>query len=550
MSYTKSRVGFLVDSVPEGAEVTLDAIKENTPFGVVEVTTRRDGIPIERTLEAGGIYGIEWAQGESSNPVLRHIDINGNSLALTVHDFDAHPVWGGMKRCTMAPNGSINNYGSNPRGDGLDLTGADGRVMVEIPKFYVKSLSPRANVYQWWISPVPTPGFELWYAFLQRGGVERDYTYLGAFEATPMLKYRDHTINELQLDSKCALDAGSTPCSQPFTGGTDAIPCIAHVGFTSGSREFVVGETLTCNLLDAKVVDWYESNTDWAGGNAAGTLYVQIYNDPWADGHWAAGAITDSGAADIATAAGAETNLPLTIANARTYANRIGPRWGIVNPWTLAGIQLLFYIEYANLNSQTAVGRGVVDRTVGTIGFYGEMCGADGMNDSPQMGINGTGEGSGTGGLTPVAYRGIENLWGNVWEFIDGWNAIGDAATGKYHIIRRDGLGNINDVDAFGMLNAGNYEASLVVPTQQDEYIVNIEYEDLLKYLFISDGTVGGGDTTYLCDYWYAHDNIEKNILFAGGAWGNAANAGVANRHADYVLSESDHYISTRVEFV
>lgn len=511
--------------------------------------TRISGLDLDRVSEAELIYGVEWAQGESSSPILRRIDINGRSLPLTVHDFDTHPIWGSIRRCTMAPDGSINHYGSNPRGDGLDLTGADGRVMTEIPKFYVKSLSPRANVYRWWISPIPLLGFEIWPEFLQGGGIERDSMYVGSFEGTPILKYRDHTINELQLDSKCALDALSVPCSQPFTGGSDTTPCIAHVGFTSGSREFVVGETLTCNLLDAKVIDWHLSGGTWVGGDAAGTLYIQIYNDPWAGGHWAAGAITDSGAADIATAAGAETNIPLTITDARTYANRIGPRWSIMDPWAFAGIQLLFYIEYANLNSQDAVGSGIVDREAGE-GYNGLMCGADGMNDSPQMGINGTGMGSGTDGLTPIAYRSMENiLGGNVWEFIDGWNAIGDATTGRYHIIRRDGLGNVNDIDGNGMLNAGNYEASLAVPIQTDGYIKNIVYEDLLKYLFIASETTGS-TTTYLCDYWSGHDNNENNILLALGYWGNALTAGVSRRSVSYVFSLSDRYESARLKFV
>ena len=508
---------------------------------------RMKSIEIGTEIPDDLIVGIEWAQGETSSPILRRIDINGNSLALKPADFDNHPIWGGMRRCTMAPDGSVNHYGSNARGDGLDLTGADGRVMVEKPKFYVKTLSPRANVYDFWVSPVPTTGFVVWPGFLQRGGIERDHSYGGAFEGTPMLKYRDHTINELQLDSKCALDAGSTPCSQPFTGGANAIPCIAHVGFNTGTREFVVGETLRCNLLYAKVVDWHLSGGAWGAGTAAGTLYIQIYNDPWAGGHWAVGNIDDSGPLTIAQAAGAETNLSFTIGNARTYANIIGPRWGIMNPWTLAGIQLLFYVEYANLNSQTAVGRGVVDKISGD-GFNGEMCGADSANTN--IGINGTGTGTGTDGLTPTVYRGYENiLGGNVWEFIDGWNAVGDAATGKYHIIRRDGLGNINDVDGNGMLNAGNYEASLVVPTQQDGWFVNVEREDLLKFLFISDGTVGGGDSTYLSDYWYAHDNNENNILLALGDWDDPARAGVGSRSAYHVATATDRYRSARLEF-
>lgn len=510
------------------------------------MTTRISGLVMERVLDAGLIYGVEWGQGETGgSPILRHIDELGHSIPLNVHNFDSHPVWGGMRRCVLTDAG-VPSYGSNPRGDGLTLTGADGRVMVEIPKFYVKTLSPRANVYQWWISPVPKLGFEVHPAFLQRGGIERDQIYVAAFEATPMLKYRDHTINELQFDSKCALDGASAPCSQPFTGGTDAVPCIAHVAFTSGSREFVVGETLMCNALDAKVIDWYESNTDWVGGNAAGTLYIQIYNDPWAGGHWAVGAITDSIAADIATASGAETNLGLTIANCRTYSNRIGPRWGIVNPWTLSALQLLYYVEYANLNSQTAVGRGIVDKAIG-VGFNGEVCGFDACNTN--IGRNGTGSGTGTDGDTPICYRGIE-LWGNLWEFIDGWNAVGDAATGRYRIIRRDGLGNLNDVSgATGMMNAGNYEVSLAIPIQTDGYVKNIVFEDLLKYLFIGSDTTGS-DSTYLCDYSYGHDNNENNILLSGGGWYNAASVGVASRAASHVFSLSDRSTGARLEFI
>ena len=386
------------------------------------------GMPKDR------IIGVRWNQNLSS-PTLMHIDKYGNEvLGLTTADFDKHSIWGNMKRCTLAADGSVNSYGSNPRGDGLDLTGVDGRVMVEIPKFYAKSLSPHANIFDFWFSPNPIPGFEVFPAFLQRGGVERDAIYIGAYEA----------------------------------------------------------------------------------GNT--------------------GTVLDSQTGDVVT-------VSQTIGTFRTWANNIGPRWGLVNPWSLAAVQLLFYIEYANTNSQTMIGRGRVDAasTLNT--------GADGMDSSPQMAINGTGEGSGTGGETPIAYRGIENLWGNVWVFIDGWNAIGDAATGKYHIIRRDGLGNINDIDGNGMLNAGNYEASIAIPTQTDNYIKNIVYEDLLKYLFISDGGAGGV-STYLCDYWHAHDDLENNILLSGGHWSGADEAGIGCQTVSGVAGLVHAAVGGRLKFV
>ena len=384
-------------------------------------------------MPADGIIGFRWDQNLSS-PTLMHIDEYGNEvLGLTTADFDKHPIWGGMRRCTMAPDGS-KHYGSNPRGDGLDLTGADGRVMVEIPKFYAKSLSPKANVYDFWFSPVPTPGFELFPAFLQRGGIERDNINVGAYQA----------------------------------------------------------------------------------GNT--------------------GTVLDSQTGDVVT-------VSQTIGTFRTWANNIGPRWGLVNPWSLSAMQLLYYIEYANADSQTMIGRGIVDAGAKS------NTGASGMDVSPQMAINGTGMGCGTDGLVPIAYRGIENLWGNVWIFVDGWNAIGDAATGKYHIIRRDGLGNINDVDVNGMLNAGNYEVSVAIPTQTSNYIRNIVYEDLLKYLFIGDGAAGSA-TTYLCDFWYAHDNNENNILRFGGGWADGDWGGVADRHAADLAADAIPFLASRLEFI
>ncbi|GAH62327.1 unnamed protein product, partial [marine sediment metagenome] len=173
------------------------------------------------------------------------------------------------------------------------------------------------------------------------------------------------------------------------------------------------------------------------------------------------------------------------------------------------------------------------------------------------IGINGTGTGTGTDGLTPTVYRGYENiLGGNVWEFIDGWNAIGDAATGKYHIIRRDGLGNINDIDGNGMLNAGNYEASVAVPLTGTPgnfvlgYTTDIEHENLLAFLFIPSNVTGGSGATYLCDWFYSHKNGINNSLRAFGYWHYADSAGVGHRSAYGVVTYSYPDSSARLEFV
>ena len=510
-------------------------------------TVNADSGSTGRTLQTSADYaiiGVEWNQGTDT---WRHIDINNNTLNLNGSDFDNHPVWGGMGRCTLADDGTVNSYGTNARGDGLVLNGTDGRVMVEIPQFYWDSSSPSANVYRWWISPVARDGFELYPAFVQRGGTERDNIYVGAFEASLALKGgASHNDNTIQLTSRYVENATSAPCTQPYTGGTNANPTIFHVAFTSGSREFVSGEVLTCNGLDAKVTDWYVSGGTWGGGNAAGTLYGQVYGTPWGGGHWAAGVINDSGATDIATSSGAETNLGLSIANTRTYTTtNIGSRWGCMNIWTQGAIQLLYYTEYAHADSQSTtngIGKGVVHRAwVDT--FNGLMCGDDSINTN--VAINGTGTGTDTNGYTPIAYRGVENVWGNSWKFVDGYNAVdGNNVTTdvKYRIIWENGTGTFANP-------LTTYEESSNQTNPSDGYITNFLFEDGFEGVFIPSAT-GGLSTTYIYDYFYVHDTGEVNILLSGGFWHTGVFAGVGFRLSDTVASISRRYIGARVEFV
>ena len=79
----------------------------------------------------------------------------------------------------------------------------------------------------------------------------------------------------------------------------------------------------------------------------------------------------------------------------------------------------MFYTEYASLDSQTALGKGIVDLASGT-DFAGLLTGA--LSADTNIGVNGTGVGTGTNGQTPIVYRGIENLWGNTWTWVIGIN--------------------------------------------------------------------------------------------------------------------------------
>ena len=91
--------------------------------------------PWEASYIASPVYGVLWNRG-SSSPSLQRIDENGDAISLTALSFNNHPLWGGMRRCTLDSSGNP-TYGENARGDGLTLT--NDYCMVEIPGCYAGS---------------------------------------------------------------------------------------------------------------------------------------------------------------------------------------------------------------------------------------------------------------------------------------------------------------------------------------------------------------------------------------------------------------------------
>jgi hypothetical protein len=487
--------------------------------------------------QPGFILGAKWDRS-SSSPALTRIDKDGNTMSTLPYSLDDHPLWGGMHRCTMTAEGLV-TYGTNARGDGLTLDGSTGRVMVEIPKFYMKVEHPSANVWEWYMSPASLPGYEIFPAFVQSHdaslkGIIKDNIYVGAYEVVLANDaFPAHTGTTATFHSYTG--------QQPWTGysGTRS-DGMTQLPYDTGSTEFTIGETLTGGVSGAvgTIVDWIVTGGGWGANNAAGNVWLKQQTAV----NYQAEALT-GGSGGAANATGVQTNMTLDMSDCRTYSvTNIGGRWGFMNVWTLAAYQMLYIVEYANLYSQSSaygIGPGVTGLPSGT-GFAGKETGVD--NADTNVGTNGTGTGDGgTADETPVVYRGIENPWGNTWAYTDGYNAI-DAS---YNIVKADGSGTFADT-----LLAGNYDASSMTPFNGvDHDVTKLEYDSLMKFFLISDGTFGGSSSTYLTDYFYSHDAGETNILLAGGGWSNDVKAGVACLTLFYVASSSVRNFSSRLEF-
>ena len=120
-----------------------------------------------------------------------------------------------------------------------------------------------------------------------------------------------------------------------------------------------------------------------------------------------------------------------------------------------------------------------------------------------------------------VSYRGIENLWGNLWQHVDGI-CIKDGVT----YLSTDYENYTNDkftapYSALGYTNS----------TTNDKYIKEMGYDttcpnDDIKTLVGMPTVVGGSSTTYVCDnYWYASG--DKIFSFGGNCGTSGSKFGI-----------------------
>lgn len=193
----------------------------------------------------------------------------------------------------------------------------------------------------------------------------------------------------------------------------------------------------------------------------------------------------------------------LTIVKSRILANNRGDGWGLLDVTAVCLMQDLLFCEYANLNSQLAVGRGVVDKESGT-GNEAENTGA-----TSSLG-NGTGDSGGTDGLCSIRWRGVENLWGNIYSWIDGININNNVLwINPTNINHESDKFTTPYIEQGTLLNADGYVGE-VLDTKYGMFCTN------------NNGSSAEG----LCDYYYQSTGLRVARL--GGLWADGSFAGVA----------------------
>lgn len=207
----------------------------------------------------------------------------------------------------------------------------------------------------------------------------------------------------------------------------------------------------------------------------------------------------------------------MTRAVARSKAKNNGGKFCLYNFATYCAIIWLYVMEFADWNCQNKIGRGYVDNHNSAINSGG----TDSMTYH-------TGRAAGTDGSTAVQYRWIENLWGNVYQWIDGFNANG--TTAYYRI----------DPSRYADDTATGYNQIGTLPP--NGWIKDLTVTD--NGLLIPKA-VGGSETTYIPDY--VSSGSGWRVLCVGGDWDYGSFAGLLQFNAGYYSSDSNSSISARL---
>jgi hypothetical protein len=193
----------------------------------------------------------------------------------------------------------------------------------------------------------------------------------------------------------------------------------------------------------------------------------------------------------------------LTLPNARKLAQNRGPGWGLVDFISASMVQMLILVELGHFDAQTKIGRGIVDVSSGT----GNMAMPTGQTASL-----GNKSGAATGNVHPVtgeaansiSYRGLEDWWGNIWEWTDGIN------------IQADNKPWIADHGFQSDLFAAPYASMGVTLPNVNGYASDIHVTPEHDYCFLPS-EVGASATTKLCDYYY--QSTGNRVARRGGYW-------------------------------
>lgn len=222
----------------------------------------------------------------------------------------------------------------------------------------------------------------------------------------------------------------------------------------------------------------------------------------------------------LASYSGTTPSVSKTRSTFRDYARNMASGFQLRDIAAWCAYDLLYLVEYADWDSQKKIGPGIVNDTA-----------AHKTGETDAM-VYHTGRAN-SGDNAAVQYRGIENPWGNVSEFIDGINVYGQSV----YIC--------TDPEIYTDDTGTNYPYSNIkLPTSG--WIKGLGFSSVFPWAFIPNAT-GGSSTSYITDY--VGSDTGWRGLYVGGSWSESFHAGLFLFLATSSSSFTSSNLGARLQF-
>lgn len=210
-------------------------------------------------------------------------------------------------------------------------------------------------------------------------------------------------------------------------------------------------------------------------------------------------------------------------------AQKLGSNFGLANYGFQCLIEALEQVSFGDLNTQSVIGPG----------FQNENWTA--CRNIPMGKCISLGDGSGKvlyndatlGNQYPVKLFSFEDLWGKLWEFRPNIRFYMDGDTRYAVVYSGNRVSNTADGRKFTVPSSAN-----------GEYITK---KTLGAYWDAFPQAVGGGDSTYYCDGFWASTGGE--LLGVGGYANNGSLCGLSSANSDNGFSVSGAHLGARLAF-
>ena len=232
----------------------------------------------------------------------------------------------------------------------------------------------------------------------------------------------------------------------------------------------------------------------------------------------------------------------LTRANTRKLAQNRGPGWEQMYAAIQSMDILLMLVEYASFDMQRCIGRGNVNKTDDTKSSMTEKTGT-----SANLG-NASGSEPNGNNINIVSYRGEENIWGNIWLWVDGMN-LHNATASPY-----PGTLYVADHNFADDTGSGAYTDTglLVFPYVSNTsygYISAFAYSETADYLFIPS-EIAGNSALPIGDYAWNYGGTGWKVAESGASWHDGSRAGASALDLHDVSANRSRHIGGRLVYI